>query len=602
MAGRTHGMHAEPTTFGVKLPWACRPPPPPAPGRGPRRDRRRQAVRRRGHPRERRPRRGAQVCERLGLAPEPATQIVRATATPSSCGPARRSARRWSGSPPRSATCSAPRWARPRSPSRPGRRARRPCPTSATRSPCERLPAWRASCAATSVPASRTWPCGTSATSATRRWSASSCPTRPCSPTTCWSRCALWWRGWTSTPSACGEPRPLGGLVFSQPVLLALVATGLGRDDAYSIVQDNASTPTRSAGSSAPSWRPTTGCPSPPSSSTRRSAWSAALARADGSFDGWSDHNNETGWRNVGSPTWSHSGKVRDIYDVGDGPADGDHRPHLRLRRGDRQPIPDKGRVLTGLAKFWLGERPTSPPATSAAIVADAAAPRAGPWSCGGAHAHRSSASSAATSPARLERVPGSRRLPGEPLPAGLRESDRLPEPLFTPSTKAERGSTTRTSPSEAAAWSEPTWSRRRRQLAGDGRRAAARAAERGIVIADTKLEFGSSTASWASVDEVLTPTRRASGRIRLGAGRHPARFDSSPARLAGGDRLGQGAPPADAAGGRRLHHVGRYVDAYERLAGKSRTDWQGARYAGFPVPRRGPARSPSSPTPRAPY
>ena len=92
----------------------------------------------------------------------------RATATPSCCRRSRWPAPASSASPPRSATSSAPRCARSRSRSAPGsRRARARCRTSATRSRPSASPAWRACCAATRRPASRTSRCGTSATSRT---------------------------------------------------------------------------------------------------------------------------------------------------------------------------------------------------------------------------------------------------------------------------------------------------------------------------------------------------------------------------------------------------------------------------------------------------
>ena len=97
----------------------------------------------------------------------------------------------------------------------------------------------------------------------------------------------------------------------------------------------------------------------------------------------------------------------------------------------------------------------------------------------------------------------------GMPLPAGLREAERLPEPLFTPTTKADEG-TTRTSP--------PTQARRARRRGrasrelGDAslrstRRRPSTPRARGIILADTKFEFGvTPTASSSLIDEVLTP------------------------------------------------------------------------------------------------
>ena len=97
------------------------------------------------------------------------------------------------------------------------------------------------SCAATPRPASRTSRCGTSATSRTPRWSGWRCPTPPsCSTTRSTSRCGSW-RAWSCTPGRMRKNLDLThGALFSQRALLALVESGKSRDDAYRIVQENA--------------------------------------------------------------------------------------------------------------------------------------------------------------------------------------------------------------------------------------------------------------------------------------------------------------------------------------------------------------------------
>ncbi len=141
VTGRTHGMHAEPTTFGAKFAlWTLQAD----------RDRRRHAggprqerwpwakLSRRGRHRARahRPgRRGERVRCALGLTPSTGHPGGgAATATPSTSTPARPSGRPWSSCAPRSGTWPAASSERRRSPSAPARRAARPCPTSATRS------------------------------------------------------------------------------------------------------------------------------------------------------------------------------------------------------------------------------------------------------------------------------------------------------------------------------------------------------------------------------------------------------------------------------------------------------------------------------------
>ena len=171
--GRTHGVHAEPTTFGIKLAGLRVRGAPQRRAAGARL-RRRPSVgaisRRRRHLlRDVARLRGARARAARACAPSPSPRrSSRATATPSCCRRSRWPAPGSSASPRRSATCSAPRCARSRSRSAPARRAPRRCRTSATRSRPSGSPAWRACCAATRRRRWRTSRCGTSATSRTR--------------------------------------------------------------------------------------------------------------------------------------------------------------------------------------------------------------------------------------------------------------------------------------------------------------------------------------------------------------------------------------------------------------------------------------------------
>ena len=161
-----------------------------------------------------------------------------ATATPSCSRRSRWPARASSASPPSSATSPGPRSARCASRSAAGRRGRARCPTSATRSSPSRSSGSRGCCAATPRPRSRTSRCGTSATSPTPRSSGSSCPTRrSCSTTSSGATLALV-EGMVVDAERMRENLELThGALFSQRVLLALVESGLGRDDAYRVVQ-----------------------------------------------------------------------------------------------------------------------------------------------------------------------------------------------------------------------------------------------------------------------------------------------------------------------------------------------------------------------------
>ncbi len=156
------------------------------------------------------------------------------------------------------------------------------------------------------------------------------------------------------------------------------------------------------------------------------------------------------------------SGKVRDLYALDDDRLllVASDRISRRSTSSCRRTIPDKGRVLTGLSRFWfardgrsiipnhlLGTDPRSCRRSRRSSVAGRAptsaldAARPDDDLPAGATSSRSRPSSAATSPGRAGRSTARRgTVCGIALPPGLRESDRLPEPIFTPATKAERG------------------------------------------------------------------------------------------------------------------------------------------------------------------
>lgn len=208
-------------------------------------------------------------------------------------------------------------------------------------------------------------------------------------------------------------------------------------------------------------------------------------------------------------------GKVRDIYELGD---------RLLIVATDRlsafdvvlpTPIPDKGRVLTQLSAFWFEKLADVVPNHVLSIknFSGELAPFA-PALEGRAMLVRR------TEPVPIECVvrgyisgsgwkdyQKSGAVCGISLPAGLRESDRLPEPIFTPSTKATTGHDENIS-------FEETIERVGRGLAEKlretsltiYRRAAEYAAARGIIIADTKFEFGLVGDQLIWIDEALTP------------------------------------------------------------------------------------------------
>ena len=242
-----------------------------------------------------------------------------------------------------------------------------------------------------------------------------------------------------------------------------------------------------------------------------------------------------------------YSGKVRDIYDAGDG--------RLLMVTSDRisafdvvmdEPIPDKGRVLTAMSAFWfehLADVARQPPGLHR--------PRRLP--AGGRLETRMGRAGDAVPPGRdaarrvhrarlphrfgVEGVPGRRaRCTASPLPSGMQESDRLPEPVFTPSTKAEVGDHDENISFERGG-------RPGRQGAGRAgcatcrsscyQRGAEWAAERGIIIADTKFELGLIDGELVLADEVLTPDSSPLLAGRRSGCRAPRRRRSTSSRCA---------------------------------------------------------------------
>jgi phosphoribosylaminoimidazole-succinocarboxamide synthase len=208
-------------------------------------------------------------------------------------------------------------------------------------------------------------------------------------------------------------------------------------------------------------------------------------------------------------------GKVRDIYDLGD---------RLLIVATDRlsafdvvlpTPIPDKGRVLTQLSMFWFDKLADVVPhhVLSAKDFSGELAPYAGELDGRAMLVRR-------TEPVPIECVvrgyiSGSGwkdyqktgGICGIPLPAGLRESDRLPEPIFTPSTKATSGHDENISFEETVSRiGRPLAERLREVSLALYRRAAEHASAHGIIIADTKFEFGLLGDELIWIDEALTP------------------------------------------------------------------------------------------------
>ncbi len=277
-----------------------------------------------------------------------------------------------------------------------------------------------------------------------------------------------------------------------------------------------------------------------------------------------------------------HRGKVRETYAVGD--------DRLLLVATDRisafdvvfdQPIPDKGRLLTQLSAYWF-ERladlgPTHFISTDTDDLPDAArAPELAGRSMLVRRARRIDAECvvrgylAGSGWAEYQRG-GS--VVGHQLPEGLREADRLPEPIFTPSTKAEVGHDENITRDQLAEMVGRDLARRleERSLALY-REGARRAEEVGLILADTKFEFGVIDGEVALIDEVLTPdSSRFWDASVYEPGQSPPSFDKQYVRdfvAASGWNKEPPAPhlPDEVIDGTRQ----RYTRAYELLTGRA--------------------------------
>ena len=284
------------------------------------------------------------------------------------------------------------------------------------------------------------------------------------------------------------------------------------------------------------------------------------------------------------------TGKVRDIYDAGDG--------RLLMVTSDRlsafdvvmaEPIPDKGRVLTAMSAFWF-ER-FAPLvrghliATDLAEMADLGIAADDPELAGRVMlCHKAEmlpveciVRGYITGSAWKE-YKGSGTMHGAELPEGLLESSQLPEPVFTPSTKAEVGDhDINISFDEAANLIGTELAERVRDVSlriyAEG---AAWAAERGIIIADTKFEMGIVDGELVLADEVLTPdSSRFWPAEDWVPGTTPPSFDKQPVR----DHLDaldwdKQPPPPPLPDEVVAASSTRYVQAYERITGRSLADW----------------------------
>lgn len=289
--------------------------------------------------------------------------------------------------------------------------------------------------------------------------------------------------------------------------------------------------------------------------------------------------------------TLARRGKVRDVYDLGE---------HLLIVATDRisafdyvlgSGIPDKGTVLTQLSAFWFGKIGdlTSHHLVSVNVNDFPATTRPYHETLRGR-----SMLVKKTNPLPVECVArgyisGSGwkdylrtgAVCGHALPKGLTESDRLPRPLFTPATKAESGHDENISERQVGDLVGPSVAARLRELTlGIYGRAVTHAETCGIIIADTKFEFGQHDGRLLLIDEVLTPdSSRFWPKDRYAPGRSQPSYDKQFVR----DHLEQigwnKQPPVPSLPAEVISRTReKYLDAYRLLTGHALQDAPGLR------------------------
>lgn len=283
-----------------------------------------------------------------------------------------------------------------------------------------------------------------------------------------------------------------------------------------------------------------------------------------------------------------YRGKVRDIYDAGD--------DALVIVASDRlsafdvvmdEPVQDKGRVLTAISAFWFDHLADIAPNHLISTDID-------DFPTG---AQRDELSGRSMYVRRAEMLPiecivrgyitgsawkeyqRSGTMHGTPLPAGLRESDRLPEPVFTPSTKAADGLHDENIDFDRAVeLVGPEVADRARAMSLELYAAgAAHAADRGIIVADTKFELGFVDGELVVADEMLTPdSSRFWPADAWQPGTTPPSFDKQPVRDFLDSLDWDKTPPPPPLPSEVIDAArDRYIEGYERLTGNSFAIWK---------------------------
>jgi len=255
------------------------------------------------------------------------------------------------------------------------------------------------------------------------------------------------------------------------------------------------------------------------------------------------------------------------------------------------EPIPDKGRVLTAMSAFWFGELADVVPGHLVSTELSDLPPEvqevAGDTDLAGRAMLTRRADMLPVecivrgylSGSAWKEYRATGTMHGIRLPEGMQESEQLPEPVFTPSTKAEVGHDENISFEQAVDLVGTSLAAKVRDVSLElYRRGAERARARGIIIADTKFELGLADGELILCDEVLTPDSSRFWPVdAYEPGRSQPSFDKQPVRdyLDGLD-WDKKPPPPPLPGDVVAATSRRYVEAYERITDRSLADWPG--------------------------
>ena len=283
-----------------------------------------------------------------------------------------------------------------------------------------------------------------------------------------------------------------------------------------------------------------------------------------------------------------HSGKVREMYVV-------DER-HLLMVASDRisafdvvfnEPIPDKGRVLSAMTVWWADYLKSIAPThlVSSNPVDFPEAAKRPDWAGRALLVRRAEmlpleciVRGYITGSAWKE-YQSSGTMHGTQLPEGLAEAQQLPEPVFTPSTKATEGHDINISYDEAIEIVGVELAEKARSISINAYRLASEhAAKNGVIIADTKFELGVVDGELVIADELLTPdSSRFWPAENWTPGVTPVSLDKQPVRDATEATGWDKSPPPPPLAEETIRATrDRYVEAYERITGESFDNWIG--------------------------